>query len=770
VNGIINMRLKSLLSIALAMSAIGAAQAAAELEWVSPNRYRVLLTVNSRDIKRSNSPAKADIDFPKALKDAGGRGDFDGNTIEVVAYDSSGKPRTFDSSQDGYEKLLVPCRTQKYYQIDSVTLSFVMPDETCSRYAVYFDTKDSGHGKPQRYSGLVGDGDKFTEGYKRREIAACLFDCFADFDGDGDLDLFVGGTPSTIQCYENEGGGRFVDKGQMTSAGKPFLLTPDGGRAWATLTFDDWDGDGDQDLFVTLGDGPERIHLLRYENIKDQWVPLTLVPRGPVLSVNGSRLGSDFAAATFVDWDGDGRRDLMLTRNGMLEFHRNLAVDKAIVNMRFDDGAYVKANGANIVINAARFDFADIDSDGDLDAFAASGEGNMFWFENVGTRTNPVLATGRIIAFFEFLDALGGIKVADFDGDGLLDLAAGRFWERTNWPEQPRLYGCFYKNVGTKTKPRFELRDAYHGGLYTEQFHPCDAVRQNGVRAADWNGDGKTDLIASDTDGYTWFFRNTTNNLFPVYAAGEKLKANGEIIRVPFDLRWCGYARSDVADWNNDGLLDLIVGDIYGRYTVFSNRGSKTSPVLAEGITQATLDGKEIRGDGRATPLVCDFDNDGKKDLVGGEDGGIMFYRNVGTDDKPKLSPAQTILGRTQIQYPRPNMGSFVDWDGDGKKDLLIGEFENKIRFLRNIGSSEPGAVPRFADANGVVLVSAEGGSTQLVSGVDAKDFNGDGDVDILTGQGHGGSNLRFYEHDYVDDWVNGTFPVVALGKAEKRE
>lgn len=770
-NKIIKTRLTGLLFIALIMSAIGAA-GAADLEWVSPNRYRVLLTVSSRDIKRSNSPAKADIDLAKALKDAGGKGDFDEDTIEVVAYDSTGKAKVFDSSRNGYEKMLVPWRIQKYYQVDKVTLSFVMPDDSCASYAVYFDTKDSKRGKPDRYPGLVGDGDKFTEGFKRREIAGCVFDCFADFDGDGDLDLFVGGTPSTIQCYENVGGGKFVDKGLMTSSGKPFLLTPDGGRAWAVITMDDWDSDGDQDLFVTLSDSSDVAQLIKYENIKDEWIPLTYMPRGPLLTVNGSSLGSGwFPAPAFVDWDGDGKRDLMLPRNGMLEFHRNLSADRSVKNMRFDDGVYIKANGVNIVLNTARFDFVDIDNDGDLDAFASSGEGNMFWFENIGTRTDPVLATGRVIAFFEFMDALGGIKVADFDGDGLLDLAAGRFWERTNWPEQPRLYGCFYKNVGTKTAPKFELRDANHGGLYTEQFQQCDAVRQNGVRAADWNGDGKTDLIASDTDGYTWYFRNTTNNLFPVYSAGEKLTANGEIIRLSIDLRWSGYARSDVSDWNNDGLLDLLVGDISGRYTLYLNKGSKTKPVLAAGIALILKDGKELRAGGRATPLICDFDNDGKKDLVGGEDSaGINFYRNVGTDTAPLLSAAQNIFAsKTDIQYPRPNMGSFVDWDGDGKKDLLIGEFENRIRFLRNLGTGEPGEVPKFANATGVVLVESEGGSAQMVSGVEAKDFNGDGDIDILTGQGHGASGLRFYERDYVNDMVNDTFPLVAVGRGEAK-
>ena len=117
--------------------------------------------------------------------------------------------------------------------------------------------------------------------------------------------------------------------------------------------------------------------------------------------------------------------------------------------------------------------------------------------------------------------------------------------------------------------------------------------------------------------------------------------------------------------------------------------------------------------------------------------------------------------------YVRPNLGSYVDWDGDGKRDFIGAEFENAVRLYRNVGSGKPGDEPVFDNADGLVLV--EPTSPQLVSGVDALDWNGDGDVDILTGQGHSGTGLRFYEHDYVMDCVNKTFPSVNVGTCEAR-
>ena len=225
------------------------------LQWVSPDHYRVLLTVDAKGV-RKNSPASVDIDLPAALAGIGVKGTVDQDTIEVIGYDQTGKPRAFDTVRKGYEQYLLPWRTQRYYPISRVTLSFVMPDDTCTQYAVYFDTMESELGKPDRYPGLVGDGDWFSEGYKRREIGCNHFDTFVDFDGDGDLDLFKGGVEPYVYCYENVGGNRFVERGQLTYDGKPWSLPQDKqARSWVTVEFDDWDGDGDLDFFPSFAVG-----------------------------------------------------------------------------------------------------------------------------------------------------------------------------------------------------------------------------------------------------------------------------------------------------------------------------------------------------------------------------------------------------------------------------------------------------------------------------------------------------------------------------------
>jgi hypothetical protein len=173
---------------------------AVDYEWSSPNRFRILLSVDPRGAApRSHSPTgPARINFHQQLASAGGTGTFDEHTVEVMACEPSGQPFVYDASRTGYEKYLLPCRLDKYYGVDGVDLVFVMPDQNHLQYMVYFDSVESGLGRPDRYPGLVGDGDGFRQEYGRREIGPSKFGDLADFDGDGDLDLFEGGVEPFI--------------------------------------------------------------------------------------------------------------------------------------------------------------------------------------------------------------------------------------------------------------------------------------------------------------------------------------------------------------------------------------------------------------------------------------------------------------------------------------------------------------------------------------------------------------------------------------------
>ncbi len=758
--------------------------------WTSGDRYHLRLDVAVRPGTRGRTTAGVDVDLAAELARRSVADPLDESTIELVAYDAAGHPRPFRSADPPGatpgERFLLPWRLEHLYPLTRATLRFVVPDPTVRRVDVFFDTTTSGRGHPRRYPGIVGDGDLFTEGYGTREIAASAHDAWGDIDGDGDLDLLRGGTEPFIYVYENVGGGRFVDRGRLTSGGQPLELPndPEGHRSWLSPAAVDWDGDGDLDLFVTFYAGPAANTVLRYENVTTPGGPLTFVNRGPLVTVSGTPLTDRVA---FADWDGDGRLDVLSFAGSTVSWYRNVGSARGVADIQLAEAVPLLANGTPIQLEATSADAVDIDGDGDLDLVLGTEEGRVFLFPNEGTRTAPALGPGRLLFYFEYMDAKAGVRVADFDGDGLLDVAVGRYWERTHHGEEPRVHGRLFRNTGTRTAPRFDPVDAAHGAPHTEGFQPVDAVRQNGARAVDWDGDGRLDLVVGDTDGFVWLFRNTTDALSPVFAKGERLRAGGAPIKVygeEKEARLAGYARVDVADWNGDGRPDLFVADGRGWLWFYPNVGTRRRPVLGRG-RRVMANGRPIDGTARGSVLVRDWNGDGKLDvlfaMVGeglsenpdwpgrnpdpAQDRGFLYFRNDGTPTEPVLrAPTWIKAGpeTKEIDLLRPNLGDFVDWDGDGRRDFLACQFENDCRVWLRTDGAAPGAKPIFAGpAQGEVVLAPW--TDQMISGVDARDWDGDGRVDLVTGQGHGGSGVRFYRRGHLDDVAAGVAPVVTI-------
>jgi hypothetical protein len=244
----------------------------------------------------------------------------------------------------------------------------------------------------------------------------------------------------------------------------------------------------------------------------------------------------------------------------------------------------------------------------------------------------------------------------------------------------------------------------------------------------DLDGDGIKDIVSGSWPGEIFLFRGLPGGGF---AAPEKLKdKDGKVINVGGGVRETageilitgdaefkedkdgsyveyngkvyretpekqvlvtGCASSvPVADWNGDGLPDLIVGDIGGHVSVYLNEGTKQQYAFGK-PTHLKANGKEIAvPGGDAGPCVADWDGDGLLDLiVGCGDGSVIFYKNVGTAREPKLAEGQVLIPPEKIEYDREKMSKeptrgvrakvcVVDYNGDGLPDLLVGDLSNQ--------------------------------------------------------------------------------------------
>lgn len=229
-----------------------------------------------------------------------------------------------------------------------------------------------------------------------------LVNAAADYDGDGDLDLFIGFNAAPNRLYRNEDA-RFTDVAAAAGIGD---ARPTRAAAWG-----DFDADGDPDLLVGFapGEGPV---LRLYRNDAGVFVDQT---EAAGLTVSGNAVRQP----SWVDFDGDGDLDLFVGfRDRPDALFRN---DKG----RFTDVA-ARSGLADTrkTVGAVWFDY---DEDGDLDLYAAhmDGEPNGLYRNNNGYFSDVAVAAGPRWGGRAPKDAANGTVrpcVADVNGDGRLDL------------------------------------------------------------------------------------------------------------------------------------------------------------------------------------------------------------------------------------------------------------------------------------------------------------------------------------------------------------
>lgn len=195
------------------------------------------------------------------------------------------------------------------------------------------------------------------------------------------------------------------------------------------------------------------------------------------------------------------------------------------------------------------------------------------------------------------------------------------------------------------------------------------------------NKDGHLDLLSGCWPGEICIFWGTGPGTF----------GGHEALKFTDDKAIKDESASSVAvtDWNNDGHLDLIVGYIMGPVRYYENDG-KTR--FKQGVP-LKAGGKDIQShDGG--PCIADWDGDGINDLILGDDSGtVLFFKAQSGSPTPTLAAGQPILSANTAESWKPRTWNktktmvipsvpgartkpaVCDWNNDGKLDLLVGDF-----------------------------------------------------------------------------------------------
>jgi len=599
-----------------------------------------------------------------------------------------------------------------------------------------------------------------------------------DADGDGDFDLIVScpDKPSNgIWLFENAAGDTAQDKfpifrpARRLSAAAHYVMPSyvDGQLRVLTPGFE-------HPSFVRSG-LTERVKLSISPTF---YKPIGTQPKGPQVRHNQWR---------YVDYDGDGALDLIVgiedwsdygwddawnaagewtngPLHGFVILFRNAGTTAA---PNYTDPLSLQAADRAIdVFGCPSPNFADFDADGDFDLLCGEFLDGFTYFENVGTRTEPSYAAGRRLTKPDGAPLVMNLEMIvpvafDWDRDGDMDLIVG--------DEDGRV--ALVENVGIAGAPGEPRTPRFLPPRYFQQV--ADTLKCGALATpcgCDWDGDGDTDIVSGNTAGYLEWFENLSGPgvADPRWAAPLRLPADGRTFRVqagrngsvqgPAEAKW-GYTTATVADWDGDGLPDVVFNSILGRVEWLENVGTRAEPKLAAAqpieVEWAgappkpawiwwTPESKSLVTQWRTTPVVYDFTGDGLVDLAMLDtEGHLALFERAGAEGQLKLLPPRRSFCDEAGEPLRPNAKSAggsgrrklcaVDWDGDGALDLLLNSANADL--YRGLGLRDK--TWRFVRAGALASQNIEGHDVSPT----VVDFDGNGVPDFLGGAEDG----RFY-------------------------
>ena len=537
---------------------------------------------------------------------------------------------------------------------------------------------------------------------------------------------------------------------------------------WAVCL--DYNCDGKEDLFCSVNGG-----ISIYKNISSPSVGIKFTLEKSIIysdfNPQGNSSISPLYASTIgvpglADIDGDGDIDVLTFSSGgyYIEYHKNMSKEKGYncdsLVFQLQDACWGKITEQSCVVSMNQCPIKKMignylppleknrhagsclmcfDANGDNLTDLVMGDiscNTVQFASNTGSITNAVISdTTRLYPNFPNKNNTQQIKMnafpctynVDCDGDGKKDLVA-----------TPNAYGSenvtslwYYKNASTTSTVNFQF--VKKNFLQDEMIE----VGQNSFPVIfDYNNDGKKDLLIG-TYGYfnagglkaqLTLYENIGSLAQPVYSLITRDFAG-------VSLKNLSNAMPTVGDIDTDGDVDICIATSSGQVHWLENQGgvgNYTFHTNSFSITTASA---------ASGTQLFDIDKDGKLDLVmGGKNGRIAYYKNIGTASVPSFSLITNYFGGIDVKgdinlygidgYATP----YFYTEGTNTK-LLVGNVNGQLYYY-----DVPTTITNTCNLISTTVNSLnEGGQATAFF----EDVNNDGKRDLFVGNGSGG--LSFF-------------------------
>jgi len=561
-----------------------------------------------------------------------------------------------------------------------------------------------------------------------------------DYDGDGREDIFTyNRNVSGIDVYRNEFNTMgvlhftleysglntcYINQSGPCVAGSLYVLPVNQPALY------DINGDGDLDVltfqitanFIEYHENMAKEWFNRTDTIvlqqrKKEWGHISLSGMSNVANLGLPRLANNNSNETFTDRhsgscmvafdsDGDGMADILngdLLGNNLLFLHNGGTQPGVNDSIDWQDINYPTNGGSVNYVTFINANFLDADNDGKTDMLISSctesqaeNYNNNLLYLNTGTNQQPDFQFFKSRFLTDGMIDVGTASMPvfyDIDGDGKQDLIVGNkgYYITQGGPSHYEGALAYYKNTTSGACPEF-----------TQMSTDFASIQQYGLTNiypafGDLDGDGDSDMMLGNENGtFHYFINNAGASNFPQYS----LAPNGFNFQ---NLDVGSNSTPQLVDVDNDGLLDIVSGELFGKISYFRNTGTVTSPTFT--LQNNNWGGVNVTNSantfyGYSVPHLF-MDNGQWKMVVGSESGRLFLYDNISGN----LNGTFNLVSNTAygVNEPPRAAPAMADLNNDGAAEIIVGEQAGGLAFY---SSSLNGCPLSVADYTPHVSVS----------------------------------------------------------------